>query len=161
MGNELHYAVEEGGSTIARWFLKSLRPFEIMVRTLDNLDVLRVARPFRFYFHELEVFDANNIHIGTIERQFSLLRRIYTVFDSLGQESYQLYGPILHPWTFEIRKGDNEIGKITKKWSGVLKEGFTDADNFGITFPVDADSKAKTLLLGAVFLIDFVHFEKK
>lgn len=104
MGNELHYAVEESGSTIARWFLKSLRPFEIMVRTLDNLDVLRVARPFRFYFHELEVFDANNIHIGTIERQFSLLRRIYTVFDSLGQESYQPYGQILHPWIFEIRK---------------------------------------------------------
>lgn len=52
-------------------------------------------------------------------------------------------------------------GKITKKWSGLLKEGFTDADNFGVTFPNDWPNEQKALFLGAVFLIDFVHFEDK
>lgn len=158
-GNELYIAVEEGGSTIMRWFLKALRPFEISVWTYDNQLVLRVVRPLRFYFHQLDIFDSQGTLLGTIQRQFSLLRRIYSVLDSSGQELFQLFGPILHPWTFEIKKGVSQHGKITKKWSGLLKEGFTDADNFGVSFPVEWDKKIKALFLGAVFLIDFVHFE--
>jgi uncharacterized protein YxjI len=99
--------------------------------------------------------------LGTIKREFSLLRRIYSVFDLNGKKIFQLFGPILHPWTFEIRDDSKEYGKITKKWSGLLKEGFTDADNFGVTFPNDWPNEQKALFLGAVFLIDFVHFEDK
>ena len=44
---------------------------------------------------------------------------------------------------------------------GVVKEAFTDADNFSLTFPIDLDVKVKATLLGAVFLIDFMFFEKK
>ena len=29
--------------------------------------------------------------------------------------------------------GQNQVGKISKQWSGLVKEAFTDADNFGIT----------------------------
>ena len=29
--------------------------------------------------------------------------------------------------------GTQEVGKISKKWSGLAKEYFTDADNFGVT----------------------------
>ena len=64
-------------------------------------------------------------------------------------------------WTFQIRKDGVEYGKITKKWSGLMKEGITDADNFGVVFPVDWEVQWKALFLGAVFLIDFVHFENK
>ncbi|MCK5081799.1 MAG: scramblase, partial [Candidatus Omnitrophica bacterium] len=135
MGNELYRAAEEGGSFFARWFLKALRPFQISVRTYEDQSVLRVVRPFRFFFYRLDVFDAQGGLLGTVERRFSLLRRIYSILDSSGQEVFQIFGPILHPWTFEIREGDMIHGKITKKWSGFLKEGFTDADNFGITFP--------------------------
>jgi Scramblase len=46
-----------------------------------------------------------------------------------------------------------EIGGISKQWSGFLKEAFTDADNFGIKFPVNLDVNLKATLLGAVFLI--------
>ncbi len=61
-----------------------------------------------------------------------------------------------------ISAGDDrsEIGVITKQWSGLLREGWTDADNFGVTFPVDLDVRMKAVLLGAVFLIDFMFFEK-
>lgn len=160
-GRELYAAVEEGGSLLLRWFLKALRPFEITVYTFDRRPVLRLKRPFRFYFHELEIMDPNGRKLGTIQRRFSLLRRIYSVLDNTGKEIFQLFGPVLHPWTFEIRKNENEYGKITKKWSGLFREGFSDADNFGITFPATWDVPVKSLFLGAVFLIDFVHFENK
>jgi hypothetical protein len=129
--------------------------------TEDGEAVLRVVRPFRFYFHRAEVIDSQGQSLGAIERRFSILRRIYSVLDSSGQEVFQLFGPILHPWTFEIRSEGIEYGKITKKWSGLVKESFTDADNFGVVFPEEWDVKLKALFLGAVFLIDFVHFEDK
>ncbi len=160
-GSRLYLAAEEAGSTLLRWFLKALRPFTIAVLSENGQVVLRVIRPFRFYFHRAEVVDAKGQSLGVIEKRFSVLRRIYSVLDSSGKEVFQLLGPILHPWTFEIRKDAVEYGKITKKWSGLLKEGFTDADNFGVMFPAEWEVKLKALFLGAVFLIDFVHFENK
>ena len=160
-GNKLYLAVEEEGSMLLRWFLKALRPFTIAVLAEDGQVVLRVTRPFRFYFHRAEVVDSRGRSLGVIERRFSILRRIYSVPNSSGKEVFQMFGPILHPWTFQIRDGEVEYGKITKKWSGLLKEGITDADNFGVMFPAEWDVKLKALFLGAVFLIDFVHFENK
>ena len=29
--------------------------------------------------------------------------------------------------------GQNQVGRISKQWTGLVKEAFTDADNFGIT----------------------------
>jgi uncharacterized protein YxjI len=160
-GRELYMAVEEGGSVLFRWFLRALRPFEINVRRLDHQLVIRVVRPFRFFFHELNVYGAGGNLMGTIKREFALLRRIYSVFDPNGAQIFQLFGPIFHPWTFEIRDDSKAYGQITKKWSGILKESFSDADNFGVTFPSDWSNEQKALFLGAVFLIDFVHFEDK
>jgi len=159
-GRQLYLAAEEPGSTLIRWFLKAMRPFTIAVLTEDGQVVLRVIRPFRFYFHRAEVVDSQGQSLGVIERRFSVLRRIYSVLDSSHREVFQLFGPILKPWTFQIRNDGVEYGQITKKWSGLLKEGFTDADVFGVMFPAEWDVKLKELFLGALFLIDFVHFEK-
>jgi hypothetical protein len=45
------------------------------------------------------------------------------------------------------------VGKISKQWAGLLREAFTDADYFGITFPMDLDVKMKAVMIGACFLI--------
>jgi hypothetical protein len=54
----------------------------------------------------------------------------------------------------------NEVGKVSKQWTGFVKEMYTNADNFGVSFPADLDVKVKATLLGAVFLIDFMFFEQ-
>ena len=160
--NPLLEAQEDGDgalATITRLFLKALRPFTIHLFSPQGAGLFKLTRPFRFYFHELDVSQANGAPLGKIKRRFALLRRIYSVIDRNGNEIFELFGPLLHPWTFQIKRGGQELGKITKKWSGLVKESFTDADNFGITFPKGADLAQKAILLGAVFLIDFVHFE--
>ncbi|MBC8377914.1 MAG: scramblase [Planctomycetes bacterium] len=160
-GDQLYYAAEVGGNFLVRMFLKAWRPFEIAIVRPDNQMVLRLKSPFRFYFRELHIFNPSGQMLGRLQRRFTLLRRRYSVYDAQGNELLELFGPLLHPWTFEIRQDEKILGKITKKWSGLLKEGFTDADNFGVTFPADWPKEAKAVLLGAVFLIDFVHFENK
>ena len=161
-GTELLYiAGEAEGSFWTRNILQSIRPFTIYIMTPDQSRVLILKRPFRFYFHKLDIFDPGWNLLGTVQRRFSVLRRNYSVLNSSGHEVLQLFGPILHPWTFIVQRAGREIGRITKKWSGLFKEAFTKADNFGVTFPAELDINLKTLLLGAVFLIDFVHFERK
>lgn len=159
-GKCLYFAVEKRSSTLSRYFLKAHRPFQIFVVRENSNIILRVVRSFRFYFHRAEIIDSQEQLLGVIERRFSLLHRVYSVFDSSGKEIYTIISPLLHPWTFHIRKDKTDYGEITKKWSGVLKEIFTDADNFGIVFPAEWDIRLKALFLGSVFLIDFIHFER-
>lgn len=56
---------------------------------------------------------------------------------------------------FQILSKDKTtvVGRISKQWSGLLREAFTDADFFGITFPMDLDVRMKAVMLGACFLI--------
>lgn len=65
---------------------------------------------------------------------------------------------------FDLWRGDKEkeeapIMKIGKK--GCLKNLISDADNFSVPFPLNATWQEKTLLLGAVLMIDFMQFEEK
>ncbi len=46
-----------------------------------------------------------------------------------------------------------KVGRISKQWTGLAREAFTDAENFGISFPMDLDVKIKAVLFGACFLI--------
>ena len=64
---------------------------------------------------------------------------------------------------YEISSIDgSQIGNLSKQWSGLLQESFTDADNFGVSFPIDLDVKCKLSLLAAVFLIVSIpHFKPK
>lgn len=93
----------------------------------------------------------------------------YSIKDGQGNVVLTIEGPVC---TFTIcgsdvefkvlsPDGSTEVGKISKQWSGLLKEAFTDADIFGINFPMDLDVRMKAVLLGACMLIDFNFFEKK
>lgn len=158
-GDEVYVAAEAGRSFFFRHFLKALRPFTIHILDARGGPILRLDRPFRLYFHTLEVRSPDGRRLGRVEKRFSLVRRVYAVYDATGQECFQLLGPLLRPWTFLIRAGGREIGRITKKWTGLVKESLSDTDNFALSFPAELQLDHKGVLLGAVFLIDFVHFE--
>lgn len=156
-------AAEVGGGPMEffrRAFLGPLRPFEMEVTDLATGQVLlRIVRPFRFYFHRLEVQAADGTRIGAVERRWSWLRRIYTLEDASGAPVAELFGPILKPWTFEIRIRGDRRGVISKRWSGLGRELFTDADNFGVEL-ADLPEDLRATAFAATVLVDVVHFER-
>lgn len=91
----------------------------------------------------------------------SSLSEVHLLRQDLGVFSLvrALVNPALYASCLQVLSadGDVQVGKISKQWSGLAKEAFTDADNFGITFPMDLDVKMKATLLGAVFLIVSIH----
>lgn len=163
LGREFFFAQEESEhGWLFKSFLNASRPFTISVLPTGGLKHgIRVRRPFRFYFHEATVELLDGKPLGRVKKKFSILRRLYSVEGKSGQEKFRITGPLLKPWTFDIYYGERRIGVIKKNWSGLLKEALTQADNFTVEFPSQLNVGHKLLLLGVVFLIDFVHFERK
>ncbi len=158
LGNVL-FRVAEQSTPWMRNLLKSMRPFTMHVSAPEGRTMLMLHRPYRFYFVELEVRDADNRLLGTVRKRFSLLNRCYELFDQQDGARYEIVGPFWRPWTFEIRRNGAVVGAIRKSWSGMLREIFTDADQFGVEFPRELDVRTKAVFLGAVFLLDLMHFE--
>ena len=67
-------------------------------------------------------------------------------------EGVILESPISEAW---------KCSKLKPNGKCALKKGFTDADSLGVMCPAEWKVELKTVFLGAVFLIDFVHFENK
>ncbi len=166
LGNPVFNVDEQGrgfGQFLKRVLLGAWRPFTAKVENVAGQgDVLALRRPFRFMFHRLEVRDPSGNLVGAIQKRWALLRRKYTVEGPDGREVASLFGPLLRPWTFEIRMpgSDVEIGVVQKKWSGLLTEAFTEADNFWVAFEAVPDPRLRALLFAATVLIDIVHFER-
>lgn len=164
-GNPVFDVREQGsgfGSFMKRLFLRNYRPFTSHVEDLSGQGHLLVLKkPFRFIFHRLEVRDTQGNVLGAIERRWTWFRRKYTVEGPDGQPIATLFGPFFRPWTFKILLGDTqeEVGMIQKKWSGLLKEAFSAADNFWVDYAAVQDPQLRAVLFAAMVLIDIVHFE--
>ena len=97
--------------------------------------------------------------IGYVTQEWSILVPKFRVENAAGECVLRIEGPICHcrcsdsEFNVVSVDGSVEVGKITKQWSGLIREYFTDADHFGLTFPLDLDVNIKAVLLGACFLI--------
>ena len=162
-GEEIGFAAEEGGGLgkkIGRAFLGPARACKIHVYNTDGDAVGHGDKPFRWFFYEMTCYEGDQ-KIGRIERRFRWMGRRFTIYDADDREILTIDSPLFKIWTFTVLSGDKEIGKISKKWGGVMKEMFTAADTFGVEFGRDVHPDVKKLLLIATFLIDFCCFEKK
>lgn len=151
------------GNFLKRLFLGAFRPFTSQVEDLASQQpALRLRRPFRFYFHRLEVRDGAGNVLGAIQRRWTWVRRKYTVEGPDGAEVATLFGPFWRPWTFKIMLPGHptEVGLLQKKWSGLAKEMFTEADNFWVELERVPDPNLRALLFAATVLVDVVHFER-
>lgn len=158
------YAGETGSGAMAfltRSFLKNKRPFTMQLVDAQGHPALTLRRPWTWFFSELHVSDGNGQPVGMIDQRFAFLSRRFVINDPSGQPLGELHGPLFRPWTFRILQNGQEVGKVTKKWGGLLKEAFTDADTFGVELGPSMSPQLRTMALAATFLIDFLYFEDR
>ena len=150
----------EEGSGWQRFFLGSMRPYTIVIQTRERKPVLRLHAPFRWLHPEIGVTEANGKLLGIVRKRFTFPHTRYDVFDAQGRRLFEIGRGILKAWTFPIRRDGEEIALIRKRWRGIGREMFTDADRFQLDFAEVRDPVERKILLGALFLLDFQHFEK-
>ncbi|OON15218.1 Scramblase, partial [Opisthorchis viverrini] len=164
----------------ARQCCRSQRPYTMHVQDNSGMEVIRVKRPYKCYCcweclscseccqDELQVEAPIGQLVGYVKQIQDGCNIRYAIKDSTGKQVLRIHGPSYchcacfgEDINFKVMSadGNTEVGRITKQWSNIVQEMFTDADNFGIAFPMDLDVRIKATLIGAVFLIDFMFFE--
>ena len=138
------------------------RSFEIHFFSPDRNKVMTANHPFRFYFQRLEVCQPDGQLIGIVQKRFSILTKRFDVQTAEGQVLFEVASPIWRIWNFPFLYMGNEIATVTKKWSGLLTEIFTDKDNFLIEFKSEQlKLSERKLILAAALFIDLQYFERK
>ncbi|XP_072474334.1 phospholipid scramblase 2-like isoform X2 [Notamacropus eugenii] len=173
LGQRVYFAAEEN-DCCTRNCCGSLRPF--ILKILDNTgrEVITCERPLRCVsccypccLQKLEIQSPPGVPVGYVIQNWHPFLPKFTVLDEHQQEVLKIDGPCMacrccSDVDFDIKSLNEEtvVGKITKQWTGIIREAFTDADHFAIQFPLDLDVKMKAVMLGACFLIDFMFFEE-
>ncbi|XP_075160275.1 phospholipid scramblase 1 isoform X3 [Haematobia irritans] len=172
LGQKVYYAIEDT-DCCTRQMCGPARPFEMKIFDNFRNEVMHLHRPlacssccFPCCLQSMEVSAPPGNVIGTIEQEWTICSPAFRLKNHVGDTVLRIEGPFCTfsfcgDVEFQILSmtGEN-IGKISKQWSGFAREIFTDADFFGITFPLDLDVRMKAVLLGALFLIDAMFFEK-
>lgn len=168
------YKAAEKSNFCERQCCGPLRSFEMLINDNTNREVLHLTRPLKCQsaccfccLQEVDVTSpVTGETIGLIRQKCDPCLPVFEIQDASGNAVFEIKGPCCqinccNDINFPITTNDGtEVGKITKQWTGIMKEAYTDADNFGVTFPLDLDVKMKATLLGAVFLLDFMFFEQ-
>lgn len=173
LGQNIFWAAEIS-NVVARNCFCHLRPFDLKVFDLQQNEVLSLERPlacdqccFPCCLQKMFVRTPAGHFIGSIEQLWSICFPRFVIKNALGDIVLRIEGPFCkysicgNNVEFKILTFTGvEIGKISKKWSGLAREIFTDSDFFGINFPIDLDTQMKAVMLGACFLIDAMFFEE-
>ena len=136
---------------------KRMTPFDILIRTPDGQQVVRVKRGGSLFLSKVEVYNEENQYIGGVKQKLFSIGGAFTVLDANEQPVCELKGKWTG-WDFRFLSGEVELAHVTKKWAGLGKEMFTSADNYvlEISATVPANSVARQLILAAVMCIDMV-----
>ncbi|XP_065166220.1 phospholipid scramblase 2 isoform X3 [Atheta coriaria] len=173
LGQKVYYAAEDN-DCLTRNCCGPLRPFEMVIMDNYRNQVLHLHRPlacdsccFPCCLQSMEVSSPPGTILGTVEQEWSIFCPTFAIKNASGDTVLRIEGPlctmsICGDVEFKIMTGDGQtqVGKISKQWSGLVREMFTDTDYFGINFPMDLDVRMKAVMLGACFLIDAMFFEK-
>ncbi|CAH1380547.1 unnamed protein product, partial [Tenebrio molitor] len=166
LGQQVYYA-EEDTDCWTRNCCGSIRPLGMKIFDNFKNEVIHLYRPlacdnccFPCCLQRMEVSSPPGTLVGTVEQDWSLCFPMFSIKNANGEVVLRIKGPFCtmgcyRDVNFEVLSADGatKVGRITKQWTGVAQEMFTDADNFGITFPMDLDVKMKAVMLGACFLV--------
>ncbi|TRZ02680.1 hypothetical protein DNTS_001903 [Danionella cerebrum] len=169
------FTAKEKNDCCTRNCCGALRSFDMKIKDNADREVIRLIRPYRCAscwcpccLQEMEVQAPPGTVVGYVKQDWHPCYPKFSIQGPNKETLMKLEGPCMacnccSDVNFDLKGKDgtgDPIGRISKQWTGLLKEAFTDADNFGIQFPLDMDVKMKAVLMGACFLIDFMFFEK-
>jgi uncharacterized protein YxjI len=162
-GGHLASMVEQGtglAAILSRMFLGSHRSLEVIVFS-GSEGILELTRPFYFVNSSLTVSTAVGERLGRVESRLALLHRHYDLYDESDRVFATIESPRWRPWTFPIfDPSGTQQAVIAKKWGGLTKEYFTDADTFGLDFgSYEWTLSQRAVIVGAMISIDYDYFE--
>jgi uncharacterized protein YxjI len=159
-GGELGYVQEEGQSKLKKVlrFATNVDQFlthRLAVYDADGTKVLQMTRPRKVFKSRLQVEDGSGRPIGEIvqENVFGKIR--FNLVDTNGASLGEIQAENWRAWDFAIVDATgSEVGRIDKKFVGVLKAAFTAADNYIVDIAPSLGGDLRLLTIAAATAVD-------
>jgi len=151
------------GQKMLRLILKkAMLPFKMEIIDLEGDVLISLQRGWTFWMSKISISDGNGNLIGTIQQKFAILKPTFKIFDETATEIATISGD-WKGWNFTIVDSvGNNVGSVTKKWNGIMKEAFTTADKYVVDIePAYAEDKKKMAIVSCAVTIDMVLKESK
>jgi hypothetical protein len=159
-GNEIGTIREVGQSTAK----KALRLFsgvdQFLTHKLGVFDgdgqlVLMLERPAKLMKSMIKVSDAEGTERGAILQDNVVGPKHFALVDGKGDRIGSIDGENWISWDFAIHDDSGaEVGRITKEWAGILKEGYTTADDYLLQIEAEVSPDLRLLTFASAAGVD-------
>lgn len=159
-GAEIGVIRQEGQSKLK----KALRLFSdvdqflthrLAVYDATGTKVVEMVRPRKILKSTLQVFDGSGAERGRLVQQNVVGKKRFSLQSASGSELGSIDAENWRSWDFAIHDGSGaEVGRITKRWAGILREGFTTADHYMLQVSGAPSPDLRLLMVAAAAGVD-------
>lgn len=150
------------GQKLLRLFMnKKMLPFKLEITDAKNELQATLTRGWTFWMSNIAVTAPDGTAMGSVQQKFKLFKPHFRINDPSGALVAEITGDWT-AWNFSIKSAEGEdIGRISKKWGGAMKELFTSADKYNVSINPEYPEEAnKIAILAAAITIDMVLKEQ-
>ena len=141
---------------------KAMLPFRLEIKDSQGMLLASISRGWTFWMSKIVIASGDEKIIGTVQQKFKLFKPTFKIFNHNGVQVAEITGD-WKAWNFVINADmGKQIGTISKKWAGAMKEIFTTADKYLVNLdPSYTNMMDKIIVLSAAITIDMVMKESK
>ena len=159
-GNDVGIIRQEGQSA-ARKVLRMVSSLDqFLTHTLavydrDGTKVVELTRPRKIMKSTVQVRDGSSREVGRIVQQNVVGKKRFGLEGANGERLGAINAENWRAWDFAIEDATGtDVGRITKKWGGLLREGLTTADNYVLHVSGQVSPDLRLLMLASAAGID-------
>ncbi|KGO87622.1 scramblase [Flavobacterium rivuli WB 3.3-2 = DSM 21788] len=141
---------------------KPMLPFLLEIQNAEGGVEATISRGWTFWMSKITIADPKGTVLGTIKQKFKFFKPTFQIYNPSEVLIAEITGD-WKAWNFTIQDAKGaQIGVISKKWAGALKEIFTTADKYNVMVSPDyLDRESKIAILAGAITIDMVLKESK
>jgi uncharacterized protein YxjI len=121
----------------------------------DGQQVLMLERSAKLMKSKIKVSDAKGAERGAILQDNVVGKKHFAIVDVTGDRIGSIDGDNRMSWDFAIYDSMGvEVGRITKQWAGILKEGYTTADTYALQVESEVSPDLRLLMFASAAGLD-------
>ena len=127
----------------------------LSVYEADGTKLLEIVRPAKIFKSTLQIRDAGGADRGAIVQVNVIGKKQFALRGPGGERLGSIDAENWRSWDFAIHDANgNEIARVTKKWAGFLREGFTTADHYVLEITGPTSPDVRFLLVASAAALD-------
>jgi len=121
----------------------------------DGQAVCTLLRPAKLMKSKIKITDAAGSDRGAILQDNVVGKKHFKLVDAKGEKVGTIDGENWRSWDFAIHDATGtEVGRVTKKWKGILKEGYTTADTYVLQIEGDMSDDLRLIMVASAAGLD-------